>query len=1166
MAKQLAIKIKFQSTGQEQVINNISELEGAIDQLSKELKTLDFGSDEFKRTSKELQGLRSVLKDVDKETEGLDVEQRLSAFGGALDTISGSFLIAASAARTFGASVESVEQIQRIELQAMEAVNIALGIRQISEGLVQASLLKRIVTEKIANLQTKIAAGLQLAYTAAVGTSTGALKLFRLALIGTGIGAVIVLIGELIANWDNLTKAIFGTTKQVSQFTKIQAEARKNTALQVKQLDFYAGVVLDVNKSENERAVALRELNSLGVISEDINLDNAKSLELLANRIKLVRDNILLKAQAEAAAQLLTEALKEQIDLQTSSIDENVGFWDRLGSAVSRVYMGLDYQATLAEKAEKNRNESLSASQQRINDLQNIYIGFQQQLLKNEADLNQERENSTNTINDRTKAQEEENERIRQAAERTKQYTDSVRQLTDSIKSLNTQAEASAVILDKTQEIIDQQKELLDARRSFFVDETEQLIKDFNNLIGRSLIPQDVQKATKDQFFEIFQQYRDIQRQLREDQPVEIEFTTDLGEKGLTTFNIIKDEITGLVKFYESSTEIFDEFGNVTNSSAKSFDNIAQFNREVLNSLLSQVDAEKLKAEVGEDVFQSLIDITNANAIINEQLEDYNISLLQSEKILQDTLGRQIDEQKLREEISKIRKDGRLNNELDFITQEKVNKLLSKQLFNQEDLNKLNEQQLATLELANEVLSNNQLNMVDFNKLTEDAIKLQEFGVEKNLSTLEIEELRLNLLSRTLFNISDVNDLTEEQRKILDTVNNELTKQITYYEDILSVNEQFEKLTKQILDNLTEQGKQITDTEFEKLVTFIEQSAEGFESLSELEPLEKLIDELKTLELLRPAFEETMKQFNSFESPDELVNFINDLSTSSNMMLGLTTQQLDIIKNLAKTNVDELQNYLKTISFDFTNLTTAQIEELQRKINQLKFDVAIESIQEFMDKYVQHINNLTSQIQEILSMKLSLQLDQLSRYEESVLNEIGDQTERQKQIQEEFRQEIAEQRFELEKKARIQELRFQVASAISSGAQAVIQALALPAPPPIPQILAGTYATLSAIQIGVIQDQLNFVQSSQFVARRGGLVMGKSHEEGGVIMNNGQYVLEGGEAIINRNGGRTLDVDDSAIVQEIRKQNTRPIKTYVLYEDIKNTNKINSRLEQLSRL
>ena len=49
-------------------------------------------------------------------------------------------------------------------------------------------------------------------------------------------------------------------------------------------------------------------------------------------------------------------------------------------------------------------------------------------------------------------------------------------------------------------------------------------------------------------------------------------------------------------------------------------------------------------------------------------------------------------------------------------------------------------------------------------------------------------------------------------------------------------------------------------------------------------------------------------------------------------------------------------------------------------------------------------------------------------------------------------------------------------------------------------------------------------------------------------------------------GGRPLVGDDSRIVEEIRRQNQRPIKTYVLDRDIQNTRKINDRLSQLARL
>jgi hypothetical protein len=57
-------------------------------------------------------------------------------------------------------------------------------------------------------LMVNLNAAAQRAYALSVGTSTGALKLFRLALVATGIGAAVVALGLLIANFDKLTAAV----------------------------------------------------------------------------------------------------------------------------------------------------------------------------------------------------------------------------------------------------------------------------------------------------------------------------------------------------------------------------------------------------------------------------------------------------------------------------------------------------------------------------------------------------------------------------------------------------------------------------------------------------------------------------------------------------------------------------------------------------------------------------------------------------------------------------------------------------------------------------------------------------------------------------------------------------------------------------------------------
>lgn len=50
----------------------------------------------------------------------------------------------------------------------------------------------------------------------AVGTSTGAMKTFRLALIGTGIGAIVVALGLLIANFDKVKKVVLNLVPGLS--------------------------------------------------------------------------------------------------------------------------------------------------------------------------------------------------------------------------------------------------------------------------------------------------------------------------------------------------------------------------------------------------------------------------------------------------------------------------------------------------------------------------------------------------------------------------------------------------------------------------------------------------------------------------------------------------------------------------------------------------------------------------------------------------------------------------------------------------------------------------------------------------------------------------------------------------------------------------------------
>ena len=187
----------------------------------------------------------------------------------------------------------------------------------------------------------------------------------------------------------------------------------------------------------------------------------------------------------------------------------------------------------------------------------------------------------------------------------------------------------------------------------------------------------------------------------------------------------------------------------------------------------------------------------------------------------------------------------------------------------------------------------------------------------------------------------------------------------------------------------------------------------------------------------------------------------------------------------------------------------------------------------------------------------------------------------------ELQEEYEKQREELEKKAARASLQVQLAQAIANTAQAITRVFAQEGT--LGFITSGLVAAANAVQIGLIAEQLSMIDSMQrggIIKGQGGLVLGPSHEQGGVRYARGGVELEGGEAVINRQstlqygsllsqlnqmgGGRPLMVnssfDDTRLVEALAKQRSEPIRAYVLEQDITNKQGVTKRLEQLSQI
>ena len=151
--------------------------------------------------------LKDNIGDVGDEIRRLASDTPvLDNIGDAMQLGAAGFQIAEGAAALFG---DESEELQKSLLKLNAVMALSNGISDIGRQL----------TEK-GTLANKAATIAQAAYATVVGTSTGALKLFRIALASTGIGLLVILLGTLVANWDRVKKSIDENSKSIFEWAK----------------------------------------------------------------------------------------------------------------------------------------------------------------------------------------------------------------------------------------------------------------------------------------------------------------------------------------------------------------------------------------------------------------------------------------------------------------------------------------------------------------------------------------------------------------------------------------------------------------------------------------------------------------------------------------------------------------------------------------------------------------------------------------------------------------------------------------------------------------------------------------------------------------------------------------------------------------------------------
>jgi len=262
------------------VTNSGKSLTGQLRGLKAELSNLEIAGQEGTAAFNDLLIAAARLEDQIGDTRAkvkilASDTFKFDAAVGATQALASGFELAQGAAALFGSESED---LQKAIVKITAATAVANGVQQLANLIKDESAIK-----------TAVLTGAQTAYNVVVGTSTGLMKGFRLALAGTGVGLLVIGLVALIENFDKIKDALSGTSDATRAFEASQKSANAELAKTKGFLNDAAIAQQDLN---DKLAVSQGKLSStqaqINKITRDATQNTIKDTKaLIGERIKL---------------------------------------------------------------------------------------------------------------------------------------------------------------------------------------------------------------------------------------------------------------------------------------------------------------------------------------------------------------------------------------------------------------------------------------------------------------------------------------------------------------------------------------------------------------------------------------------------------------------------------------------------------------------------------------------------------------------------------------------------------------------------------------------------------------------------------------------------------------------------------------------------------------
>lgn len=246
-----------------EALSSIGAMEDELSRLNDEIKEVDVNSQAFADLATKIGSVETQLEGAQSGLARFTAEDKVKAFQGSIDVLGGSIAGVTGAVGLLG--VES-EEFDKITARAASAIAFASGLKQASDGAIalSQSLAKSAKAQKL--------------FAIAQNLVNSGLGKFKIALAATGIGAIVIAVGLLVANFDKVSAAVtkfIGKSKFLTGIVTTAKAAFDSFIDSIRPALEFLGLLPD----EAERAeIAIREL------AETTATQAEKDLQLLRAR------------------------------------------------------------------------------------------------------------------------------------------------------------------------------------------------------------------------------------------------------------------------------------------------------------------------------------------------------------------------------------------------------------------------------------------------------------------------------------------------------------------------------------------------------------------------------------------------------------------------------------------------------------------------------------------------------------------------------------------------------------------------------------------------------------------------------------------------------------------------------------------------------------------